>query len=143
MSTIGMISTLCRIDEYAVIEPNNGGPKVFAYAEDFGDSWNDLEVGVPVKFSSLPGAQGPRAYNIAALCSKLSEASSERGTGRERRDTIPTEDYANAGELSRALRLDYHSLISSVLISAVPGITSDQIRAVCRLLTDYVASDEG
>jgi len=121
MSMTGKISTLCRPEEYAIIDPDNGGPGIFAHADDFGPAWRELIPGMTVKFSSLQGARGLRAYNVAVFRRKPSAAASK--------DYYPHRRDGNC-----VSRYSYENLIAEVLTAAVPEITADQLTAACTKL---------
>lgn len=67
MSMVGIVSSLCQSEEYAVVDPANGDPSVFVDADEFGRDWNELVPGMLVKFSVLQGLRGPKAYNVTVV----------------------------------------------------------------------------
>lgn len=76
MSVTGKIAVLCRERQYALIVSDDAGDEVFADAEAFGDNWRKLEPGARVRYSSLQGTLGMKAYNVTLLTSKPSNATS-------------------------------------------------------------------
>jgi CspA family cold shock protein len=133
----GRIMTLAASGQYGFIEPDDGSAQVFVSADDVAESWRDVAPGTAVRFSTLQGARGPRAYNVIVLqCSRQAlvrrhEGSSTNGrpNGNSRRRGI--------GLLSRRR---YQDEILAVLTSAVPSITGAQIAEVRAILTEYAAS---
>jgi cold shock CspA family protein len=122
MSTTGKVLAVLRSEECAVVDPINGGPTLYIHADEFGMDWNSLTPGMTVRFSSLQGARGPRAYNVIVLNSSYSS---------EAEDV----DVPGSG-LNDVTRPNYEDLIASVLISTVPEINGEQVSAVCKRLTE-------
>jgi cold shock CspA family protein len=71
MSMMGKISQICWAEEYALIRSFNDELRVLVDAYEFGADWPSLVPGTAVKFCSLPGARGPRAYNVTILSAVL------------------------------------------------------------------------
>jgi cold shock CspA family protein len=142
MSMTGNISTLFRVEEYAIISPSNGGPGIFVHACDFGLDWNDLALGVEVEFSFLQDAQGLKAYNVTVLsCKPLPYA--DLDDRYENSCAVSDLEHTYRREFDR---VNYEDLIASVLISTVPEIRPEQVSAVCRRLTEwpgFQSSSEG
>jgi cold shock protein len=66
MSMTGKIATSFT-DSYGFIEPDDGTDRVIVHADEFGAEWPDVKPGTAVRFSSLQGARGLRAYNVRIL----------------------------------------------------------------------------
>jgi cold shock CspA family protein len=140
MSMTGKISTLCRPQEYAIIAPDNGGPSVFAHADEFREDWEGLRLGMAVKFSSLPGARGPTAYNVTALVRKPGAVPVGFCEMQNRSLATSSHNYRCRPELNLGSRRSYEDVIAAVLISTVPEITAEQVTAVCKRLTECTVS---
>lgn len=133
----GKIASIFRHEEYAIIDPDSGGPGVFVDADEFGQDWNALRPGIVVRFCYLQGAQGLRAYNVTFPGRELSETSI-RG---EVRANPPVRSRPGGKPVLKAVsQPTYENLIAEVLTSTIPEMTSVQISAVCRRLSQYAYS---
>lgn len=134
MSTIGRVSELCRSEEYALIAPSGGGPSVFIPADEFGSDWRDLAIGMAIRFSSVQGARGPKAYNVTVLSRALDSAFSGIA---ETSSPASGDGCAQFTGVRCALRLNCEALVASVLTATVPEITREQISMICKRLMEY------
>jgi CspA family cold shock protein len=104
-----------------LIAPDEGGPSVFVHADDLGGQQN-VGVGTPVRFSSVQGIRGPRAYNVRILTAPSDDPCD---------DGSLTGDVGYGGgyllEVQILSRRQYAEEITNILISAIPGATSAQI----------------
>lgn len=135
MSKIGTVSTVSRDQEYAIIEPDDGSPCVYVHAENFGCYWKELNPGTPVRFSSIQGAQRLRAYNVMVLPGRRDNPLATRLAPTESPPTSPTINDRRRRELDVVSYRGYQDLIATVLQSAVPLITSEQVTRVSTELT--------
>jgi cold shock CspA family protein len=123
MSMIGKISRIFPQDGYGLIEPEDGGALVFADLADFGGRRQDLVPGASVRFSSLPGTHGPRAYNVTILAAEPSTSPAARESSEHSR-----------GMPQRAVhilsRSSYKDEIMRALLSRLPDITTPQVAEV-------------
>jgi cold shock CspA family protein len=133
MSMIGTVSTLCRAEEYAIITPSDGGPPVFVHADEFGQDWRDLAPGMDVRFSSLQGIRGPKAYNVTVLSRTFGFAGSALNDLSTNPRPTTGDDSEYSRELNGALETSWAELIAA-LISTVPEISPEQVAAVCNSL---------
>ena len=122
---------------HGFIEPDDGGSLVFVNADDFGGVW-DLQAGTLVRFSSIQGTRGPKAYNVRIL-TRPSEKRARFRTSGDLNDGNVTR-YCHDGngasiEYQMISRRKYAEEITEVLTSQVPGITAAQVSNVCRKLT--------
>jgi CspA family cold shock protein len=99
------------------IEPEGGASRVFVYADDFNGMW-DLRPGLTVRFSSLHGSNGLRAYNALVV-------------------TDPSDHAPN--EIEPMTYHMYAKEITETLLTKAPGISAAQIAQVCKKLTKRAA----
>jgi cold shock CspA family protein len=67
---IGSITRIFPRDGYGLIQPDDGSPLVFVDVANFGGQWRDFKPGTLVRFSSLQGVRGTKAYNVMILATK-------------------------------------------------------------------------
>lgn len=136
MSMTGKISTICRPQEYAIIDPDNGSSSVYVYADDFGQNWKDITPGTPVRFSSLQGIRGLKAYNVIVSAREPSRSLTTSFVQTENAPAVSSHNDSYRRELNVARWRSYEDLITAVLKSAVPFITPEQVSQVCKELTE-------
>lgn len=51
---------------YGLIAPDDGGPRVFVHADEFG-GWHGVRIGTGVRFSTVQGRGLEKAYNVIIL----------------------------------------------------------------------------
>jgi cold shock protein len=64
MST-GKLVTFDPIKGYGFIAPDSGGKDIFVHVEELGTK--DVSTGARLKFQSINGSRGPKAYDVAIL----------------------------------------------------------------------------
>jgi cold shock CspA family protein len=122
------IGTFTGFDEgkdYGFIVPNDGGSVVIVHEESFGGQQN-VKPGAAVKYSSIQGTPGPKAYNVTVL--DLDKPRLGLGANRSRKC-----------KKRKASRRRYADEITSVLISKVSDITVAEIVEVRKLLVKRAA----
>jgi cold shock protein len=136
----GKIAVFDAVKGCGLIAPDDGGSRVFVHAEEFGGD-QDLGTGTPVRFSSIQGARGLRAYNVAILNGSSRQrrgpqvrVEPHNGCTVERNNdcssgTITTheEEQCLSHEFQLLSRNEYLTEITDILISIAPDITARQI----------------
>lgn len=110
------IGTLVRFDAasgHGYIAPDDGGAEVFVHAEELGGP-RDLRVGMHVRYSSIQGFRGPKAYNVGIVTGRSLQPLVERAS-----DRCTIIEFLSPHE--------YAEEIAAVLASAVPDASAAQI----------------
>jgi cold shock protein len=125
---------------YGYIEPSDGTCRVFVHADDFGGQ-RDIAEGILVRFSSIQGRNGPKAYNVGILTdapSGTEGAQSSEAWSNHRAD-IAERVGRQMSELQSVSYQVYAREITDALISKAPDISASQISEVCKTLTTRAA----
>jgi CspA family cold shock protein len=117
------------------IEPDGGGPKVLVHADEWGGDRN-IDPGTPVRFATMQGSDGLRAYNVMIL-GPAPMRDSEGPTHLGRNEDAP--ESAGDAQLARGDSSDVQILdfsdyvqeITDVVTSVFPGGTMAQIVEAC------------
>ena len=123
----GKIVAFDRVKGCGLIAPDDGSSKVFVHADDL-DGQRHINIGTPVRFSSIQGIRGPKAYNVrilTALPDRLGMAVDPRDDGSATADIDCDEDHFLKVQILS--HREYAVEITDVLISVLPDATSAQI----------------
>jgi cold shock CspA family protein len=117
------IGTFTGFDEgahFGLIAPTDGSPMVIVHEDNFGGR-RDVLPGTPVKYSSVQGTPGPKAYNVTVL---------------DPDSLNPTLDASDPGRCKKLKlrRQRYADEITSLLIAKVSCITATEIIEVRKQL---------
>jgi cold shock CspA family protein len=104
------------------IEPDDGSCKVLVHVDDVGGQ-RDLRIGAPLKYSTVQGAHGPKAYNVSVL-----EPSHDGHDSSSRWGAVPPDNCVVQIHLLSDRR--YSQEIADALRAKVPGITAAEIAEV-------------
>jgi cold shock CspA family protein len=107
MSMTGKIVEFSASSECGFIQPDDGTARVFLHADDVSPPWLPLDPGTAVRFCSVPGMRGLRAYNVVVLQANPLDP--------------PTEADG---------RRSYDEEIMAVLVAKAPSITAAEITEV-------------
>lgn len=110
------IGTIVRFDAasgHGYIAPDDGGAEVFVNAAELGGP-RDLSVGMHVRYSSIQGVRGLKAYNVGIVTGRPAQPFVEHASDR----------YAGIEFLSPR---EYAEEIAAVLASAVPDASAAQV----------------
>jgi cold shock CspA family protein len=126
---VGKIAMLDAGNGYALIAPDDGTPMVLAHVDEFGGEEN-VHPGTPVKFSSVQGTQGPKAYNVTILPDPTMRDRSWTPADQfsEHSSASPTRPAASFAMLTRE---SYEEEVMDALIAKIPGITASQVLQIC------------
>lgn len=134
----GKVAEFNPVKGYGLIQPDDGGSKVFFHADDFGGQ-RDLDVGTPVRFSSLSGRRGPKAYNVSVLLTSEREITSGCNSGRSRVANRCNRCRSSSRQVRALNYRGYMEEITDVLISEVPSITAAERAEVLKRLAKITA----
>jgi CspA family cold shock protein len=126
---------------YGYIKPDDGSSKVFVCADDLEGEQN-LAAGTPVRFSSLQGRAGIKAYNVVVLSGPLDADISLTSDGGQL-DSVGSDREVHrrhdSSEVQKISDRIYESEIAEALVSMAPDVSAIQVRQVCRKLTNRAA----
>jgi cold shock protein len=119
--------------DHGFIVPDDGGPRVFVHADELGGQWN-VDVGTRVRFSSIQGADGPKAYNVA-IVSCPSEHQHRVPTPFDVGDNTAVGKCCEESPILSlggriVSRSEYVEEITDVLIKVLPSVTAMQIMEI-------------
>lgn len=105
---LGKIIQFDATGNYGIIAPDDDGLSVYVHADDLGGCIPG--VGTLVRFSTIQGINGPKAYNVATV------------------DSVHSREISVLGEASEVLNpREYAEEIAGILIDALPDITARQM----------------
>jgi CspA family cold shock protein len=124
---LGKIIEFDPVEGCGFIAPDGGGPRVSVHGDDLGGQW-DVSIGTPVRYSSIQGAQGPKAYNVGILTLPSGNQGRLRASLGDRTGGAATDadgdDFLGVQLLSHR---EYAEEVTDILISLLPGVTATEI----------------
>jgi cold shock protein len=124
--SLGKIVRFDPVRGCGFIRPDDDSADVYVHSDELGGHL-DVIVGTPVRFSSVQGAQWPKAYNVIILTSAFDERD---------RLSIPVDSRVEVQVLSDR---DYMKEVTEVLFSELPNATVSQIFEIRSQLTKQAA----
>ena len=98
---VGRITSIFPLEGYGFIQPNDGSALVVVDVANLGAQGWDVKPGSLVRFSSLQGVRGPKAYNVMILTADPGVSAIVRGTS----DNVFGQSHNNGSWTHRAIHI--------------------------------------
>jgi CspA family cold shock protein len=126
----GTLNNFDASSGYGYITPDDGGAEVFVHADEFGGQGDLPPTGTRLKFSTIPGTHGPKAYNVMILSAGNPARAPDRKPESSESDVLYSSAAAadpNSGSLAT---VEYADEVIGILSAVFRDVTAAQLATV-------------